>query len=256
MKHSDGETTSPITVPSISSPTSNSDIVSSPVGIPTTLSSSQTAIATAGSPPLKTPPATSNHGNIQRPRMATFNTIHNDKYSHSLREFPLHHFDRNLTVEKATFDTALQSYIPSQQQQTPLNVPLGTSTTSTSTIATTSTIVTNRHDNSFIDTSSPVVGTPPARSSTTPTLHSPILPIQTQQFQDDAPLSASSSSSKILDKSATASTKRQESISQSPPRTPLSNKMKSPAMKNEVMMMIYKKRYHKHSKQKQQQLIV
>ncbi|CAO3651462.1 unnamed protein product [Cunninghamella blakesleeana] len=43
--------------------------------------------------------------NVKRPRMTTFNTIHIDKYSHSLRDFPLHHFDCNLTVEKATFES-------------------------------------------------------------------------------------------------------------------------------------------------------
>ncbi|CAO3594392.1 unnamed protein product [Absidia cylindrospora] len=127
MKHSDGETISPIPVSSIPSPTNNT--VTSTAGLPITSPLSQTAFA-IGTSPHKTPPATSNNNSFQRPRIATFSTIYSEKYSHSLRDFPLNHYDRNLTVEKANFDDALQSHI-SLEHQIPLNVPLGTSTTST-----------------------------------------------------------------------------------------------------------------------------
>ncbi|KAI8332040.1 hypothetical protein BC941DRAFT_134910 [Chlamydoabsidia padenii] len=176
--------------------------------IPINSNSLNTDIDTHGllTSPIKIPSTTiqtSSPGKRPRPN---FNSLHNERYSHSLRDFPLNHFNRQLTVEKATFDPI---HAPSQQQQTSsLNVPGNTSTSTTHSAA-------NQDMNDL----------------RTPTMGSPT-PMHLLHLQDDIPLpsSSSSSSSKIPEKSLAATMKKQDTqYSHSPPRS-IITKLKSPSL--------------------------
>lgn len=146
--------------------------------------------------PLQTSPPFSKTLNIQRPRIPP------NFGSHSLRDYPLNNYDRQLTVEKATFDPV--SYLPSQPQQTSsLNVPSNISTSTTG---------------STINNQEPPI-TFYRRSPPSAAILSPSLPLHLQ-LQDDVPLpsSSSSSSSKIPEKSLPSATKRKDTpFAHSPP---------------------------------------
>lgn len=190
MNHSSRNPLTPIPISSTLSSVDNNDChgrLTSPIN--------HTPLTTS---PLQTSPPTSKTLNIQRPRMPpTFG-------SHSLRDYPLNNYDRQLTVEKATFDPV--PYIPSQPQQTTssLNVPSNTSTSTTS-----STINNQESPITFY-----------RRSPPSATLQSPSSPLHLLQLQDEIPLpsSSSSSSSKVPEKSLPAATKQKDaSFAHSPP---------------------------------------
>jgi hypothetical protein len=166
------------------------------------------------------PSATNKTSSLRKVPAATFN---NDKYARSLRDFSSHsQFDRNLTVEKATFDPTPPSALPVASPP-----PLDTMAKPKDTTDSLSRSSTNTQNNKSNTTPAAATGTALTTSHSTPASSPshPSTPSQ-QQGQDGAMVPSSSSFSKIP---APPHNKRQD-------QQPLHNKMKPPPaqLKNEV----------------------
>lgn len=164
------------------------------------------------------PSTPSKTSSLRKPPATTYN---NDKYARSLRDFSSHsQFDRNLTVEKATFDPTPPSALPVASPP-----PLDTKTKpkdTTDALSRSSTSTQNNNSNTITTT-----GTALTTSHSTPASSPshPSTPSQ-QQGLDGAMVPSSSSFSKIP---APPHNKRQE-------QQPLHSKVKPPPsqLKNEV----------------------
>ncbi|CAO3598775.1 unnamed protein product [Absidia cylindrospora] len=180
----------------------------------------------------------SNNGNNQR----QYPTGYSDKH--------LHQFDRNLTIEKATFEPSHQSHVPSppqqQQQQAPRTVPSPQKKPHLNTVTNAETIDTR--ESTPVDTSITAVASithpPSTRSSPAPSTVQQ-LPAQPYIQRGQYDTFMTSSPTKIPEKGLATTTTRHGAIPRSPPRTTLaSNKMKPP-MKTEVEKQQNKKKNRK-----------
>ncbi|ORZ18463.1 hypothetical protein BCR42DRAFT_410874 [Absidia repens] len=242
MDHSDRTTKTSISASSISSSASNG--TSSTQSNITTDPSNQLATASQNEPSTITNTApSSNNANNQR----QYPTVHSDKH---LREFPLQQFDRNLTIEKATFEPPHQSHVPSppqqQQQQAPRTVPSPQQKPHCNTVINAETF--DNRESIPVDTSvtatasvtqSPSTSTSPAPSTVQQLPPQPYI----QRGQYDTFMT--SSPTKIPDKGLATTTKRHDAIPRSPPRTALASNKTKPSMKAEVEKQSNKKKNRK-----------